>query len=198
MRIVKTGRRNRLSWFRDSLPEGRLVLDASVLINLLGCGAANQVLGALTSPCLVEAKVFNEISKHPIPGLCHINELKALVSSGHIEQTQMTEGEYTSYLEMVQAPLGKRLDVGESATLAVAHSRGLSVVVDENKARAYARDHMPKVAVVSTLCLLISAAYRVRGDMPYVQELVTLARQNARMGVPKEEKPLLAQVLAIS
>ena len=185
-----------MSWFRDHLPNGQLVLDASVLINLLGCGAATEVLSALDLPCIVEEKVFGEIFRHPVPGLCHIEELQAFQDAGFIERVKMGEQEYSKFLGLIQAPLGQRLDAGESATLVVAQQRCLSMVIDENKARSYVGRHMPQIAVVSSLRLLISATVRSGKGMAYLQGLVTTARQNARMGVPKDERQLLADVLA--
>lgn len=183
-----------MNWFRDYLPEGQLVLDASVLINLLACGAANEVFSALSGPCLVEEKVFGEISRHPISGLCHVGALQSLASSGFIKQTSMEAEEYAHFLSLIQAPLGQRLDAGESATLAVAKGRGLSVVIDENKGRTYVAKNFPQVVVVSSLKLLISATVRLRRDVSYLQDRLNAARDHARMGVPRDEKLLFAEV----
>lgn len=189
-------RRSRLNWFRDYLPEGQLVLDASVLINMLACGATNEVFSALPGPCLVEEKVFGEISRHPIPGLCHLSALQSLASSGFIAQASMDDEEYAHFLSLIQAPLGKRLDAGESATLAVASARGLSVVIDENKGRAYVANHFPQVAVVSSLQLFISATIRLGRDVAYLQERLNAARDHARMGVPRGERLLLTEIIS--
>ncbi|CAJ6492282.1 Uncharacterised protein [Burkholderia pseudomallei] len=186
----------RLSWFRDHLPDGKLILDTSVLINLLGCRAAAEVFSALEPPCMVEDKVFGEISRHPVPGLCHVEELQALQAAGFIERVRMEKQEYSKYLELIQAPLGQRLDVGESATLAVAQQRALTVVIDENKARSFVRSRMSQLTVVSTLSMLISVTVRLGKDVAYLQRLVMAARENARMGVPRDERDLLSEVLA--
>lgn len=186
----------RLSWFRDHLPDGKLILDTSVLINLLGCRAAAEVFSALEPPCMVEDKVFGEISRHPVPGLCHVEELQALQDAGFIERVRMEKQEYSKYLELIQAPLGQRLDVGESATLAVAQQRALTVVIDENKARSFVRSRMSQLTVVSTLSMLISVTVRLGKDVAHLQRLVMAARENARMGVPKDERDLLSEVLA--
>ncbi|QHP90735.1 hypothetical protein EXE55_07195 [Burkholderia glumae] len=185
-----------MSWFRDHLPDGKLILDTSVLINLLGCRAAAEVFSALEPPCMVEDKVFGEISRHPVPGLCHVEELQALQDAGFIERVRMEKQEYSKYLELIQAPLGQRLDVGESATLAVAQQRALTVVIDENKARSFVRSRMSQLTVVSTLSMLISVTVRLGKDVAYLQRLVMAARENARMGVPRDERDLLSEVLA--
>jgi predicted nucleic acid-binding protein len=196
MKTTTADRGRRLSWFRDHLPAGQLVLDASVLINLLGCCAADEVFSALNLPCLVEEKVFGEILRHPVPGLCHMKELQALQDAGCIERARMEDQEYAKFLTLIQAPLGQRLGAGESATLVVAQQRSLSVVIDENKARSYVRMQMHQVAMVSTLRLLISATVRLGRDVSYLQGLVATARQNAKMGIAKDERQLFADVLA--
>lgn len=186
-----------MSWFRDHLPAGQLALDTSVLLNVLGCGAIEDVLGGLGGPCLVEDKVLGEMQRHPVPGLCHLTELEALMKSGHLARVTMSGMEYVHFLSMVQAPLGRRLDVGESATLAIAHSRGHGVVMDENKGRRYVADHFPAIPVVSSLMLFISATARLGRDRTFLRGVVDSARRTARMAVPKSERDLLLDVLRI-
>lgn len=184
-----------MTWFRDHLPAGQLILDASAIINILACGATRDVFRTLTHPCLVEEKVLGEIKRHPIPGLCHSKELQELEAAGFIVPARMDDVEYRKFLTLVQAPLGQRLDVGESATLVVADRRGLAAVIDENKARSYSRVNFPTLDMVSTLSLLISTAARSGKDISYLQGLVNSALKHARMGVPKEEKSILNAVL---
>ncbi|MDB5823896.1 MAG: hypothetical protein JWR21_2600 [Herminiimonas sp.] len=185
-----------MTWFRDHLPKGQLVLDTSALINILGCGAGIDVFRVLTLPCIVEETVLAEILRHPVPGLCHQHALEQLEASGFIQRTSMDEREYEEYLGMVQAPLTERLDAGESATLAVAYRRSLSVVMDENKGRAYLGRRYPHMTAVSTLKLLISSTSRLNRDVPFLQRLMEQARRNARMAVPKEEKSLWTEIMA--
>ena len=107
----------------------------------------------------------------------------------------MTDAEYANYLSLIQASLGQRLGIGESATLAVAHSRTHAVVMDENKGRRYLANNFPSVPVVSTLTLLISATVRLRRDHQFLRAALDTARDKARMAVPKTERALLAAIL---
>jgi predicted nucleic acid-binding protein len=187
-----------LTWFRDYLPPGQLVLDASVLINLLACGETSDVFNALPKPCFVEEKVFQEISRHPVPGLCHLAALENLTFTGCIEKIRMNDEEYSHFIALVQAPLGQRLDAGESATLSVAKNRGLVVVIDENKGRSYAARNMPAVPYISSLKLLISATVRSGKDHSFLRNLIAATRENARMGIAKDERQLYAEITAMS
>ena len=117
------------------------------------------------------------------------------MKSGHLAPVKMTDVEYAHYLSMVQSPLGQRLDVGESATLAIACSRNLGVVMDDNKGRRYVAERFPEVPVVSSLTLFISLTVRLGRDRTFLHSVVESARRAARMAVPKSERELLLEVL---
>lgn len=170
------------------------ILDASVIINLLGTQQPVNVLQALGHRSLVEERTLKEIRRHPIPGLQLEPTLQQLRDLRLLDEVRMTEEEYEVYLGYVSAPLGNRLDDGESAALAVA-SRGACVVLDERKARTKAAAHSTNLVVVSSLRLIVSSAYRAGWPPERAKELVEQARTSARMGVPREDSALLEQVL---
>lgn len=186
-----------LSLLNDYLPRGLVILDASVLINLLGSGHCVAVLQGLGEKCLMEERTLKEVCKHPIPGFDHTETLRILRSSRTLEEVRMTNEEYETYLSFVSGPLGTRLDDGESAALAIS-TRGASIVIDERKARRRAVED-PKfatgVAVASTLQLMLTSGHRQAWSVRRIQELVTSARQYARMGVPKEDSALLEKLM---
>ena len=185
-----------MSWLRDYLPRKPLVLDASALINILGCGATEPVFKSLKFPCLVEDRVLEEITRHPVPGLSHVNAVEALIQSASIELCSMDAQEYELFLTMAQAPLQRRLGAGESAALAVASRRGLPIVLDDNKARAVRAAILPDVEAISSLKLLVSASARLRWKKLFLRDVLNNALTVSRMGVPKGEKALLREVLA--
>ena len=183
-----------MTLLNDYLPRGIVILDASVLINLLGCGEPVAVLEGLGEKCLMEQRTLREVRKHPIPGFSHAEPLRALVSAGTLEEVRMNEAEYETYLSFVSGPLGTRLDDGESAALAVS-GRGASLVLDERKARRRAGSSANGATVVSTLQLILTSSYRRGWSVERVRDLVSSARQHARMGVPKEESALLDDLM---
>lgn len=186
-----------LTLLNDYLPSGLVVLDASVLINLLGCRECVAVLEGLRTKCLMEERTLKEVRKHPIPGCDHAEPLRTLISSGTLEEARMTAEEYETYLTFVSGPLGTRLDDGESAALAIS-GRASSIVLDERKARRRAAGDakVPKgLAVASTLQLMLTSGHRQAWSIQKVRDLVAAARENARMGVPKEEATLLDELL---
>lgn len=178
----------------DHLPSGQAVLDASVIINLLGTKEPVAVLDALGHKCLIEERTLREVCKHPVPGLLAEPVLADLISRDLLEEVRMTDEEYEVYLGYVSPPLGTRLDVGESAALAVA-GRGACVVIDERRARRRAAAAVPNIIVVSTLQLVLTSAHRAGWGAARAKNLVEQAIQHSRMAAPKEEAALLARLL---
>lgn len=186
-----------MTLLNDYMPRGGVILDASVLINLLGCGECVAVLEGLREKCLMEVRTLKEVRKHPIPGYDHVAPLRALLSSGALEEVRMTDEEYESYLTFVSGPLGTRLDDGESAALAIS-GRASSIVLDERKARRRAAEDAKvamDVTVASSLQLMLTSGHRQAWSVRKVRDLVAAARQNSRMGVPKEDMALLKELL---
>lgn len=178
----------------DYLPLRPLVLDASAIINLLGCGDMPGVLRALNVVCLVEEKTLGEVERHPVPGYDHRPVMSALQKSSALKIERMSGPEYEIYISLVQGNLTGRLDDGESAAIALS-SRGYPVVIDENKARRVLTQQFPGTQFCSTLRLLLTAGQRESWSMEAVQNLVLSARRHARMGVPREERAQLEKLM---
>lgn len=178
----------------DHLPSGTLVLDASVVINLLGTGQPVELLKGLRQRCLIEQKTLQEVKRHPIPGFDLEERLRVLFQDGLLEAVRMSDAEYEVFIELVHAPLGTRLGDGESAAIAIA-ARGAGIVLDERRARRRVVEKLPTLAIVSSLRLVLTSAHRQGWPERRVAELIALARLHARMGVPKDDAPLLAQLM---
>ena len=186
-----------MTWLSDYLPNGKLVLDASVVINLLGSGESIDLLRGLGHPCLIEHKTLEEVRRHPIPGHDLTSVLTALQAEGILQEIRMTESEYDTFIRLVHAPLGVRLDDGESAAIAIS-ARGAGIVLDKKRARRRVADEWPTVAVVSSLRLMVSSAYRQSWPEVRVRRAVEMARLRSRMGVPREDAGLFNVVLVAS
>ena len=181
----------------DYLRQGELVLDASVVFNLLGSGEPVGFLRGLGHRCLIEQKTLEEVKRHPIPGKDLAAALSALFMEGILQEVRMTEVEYDTFIRLVHAPLGVRLDDGESAAIAIS-ARGAGIVLDEKRARRRVADETPDTVVVSSLRLMLTSAHRQAWSMRRIQDAIQEARLHARMGVPKDDADLLRQFLAAS
>lgn len=188
-------RRWSLTLLSDYLPQGTLVLDTSVVFNLLGSGEPIDFLRGLGHPCLIEEKTLKEVKRHPIPGRDLAAALNTLFIEEILQEARMTEVEYDTFIGIVHAPLGVRLDDGESAAIAIS-ARGAGIVLDEKRARRRVSEGMPDVVVVSSLKLMLTSAHRQSWSLGRLKEAVEMARLHARMGVPKDEADLLRELLA--
>ena len=178
----------------DALPKGSPVLDASVVINILGTGAAADVLAGLGHPSLVEERTLREVLRHPLTDTDLPQALKHLQGRGHLKVVRMTDQEYGTYLGLVSGSLGSRLGVGESAAISIA-ARGQCLVLDDRKARRRSCSLTPQPAIASSLQLILASAARQGWSASRARELVSSARLHARMAVIGEEMLLLDGLL---
>ncbi len=82
------------------LPKVPLVLDASVVINLLGTGIAESVLRNLSVPVFMADDAYREVRRHPIPGEDLSIALGNLTSAGLIELITMSTAARTIFHEL--------------------------------------------------------------------------------------------------
>jgi predicted nucleic acid-binding protein len=178
-----------LSYLRDHLPAGPLILDTSVVINLLGTGEATAVLAALGHPCLVEERALREVLRHPMHGCDLTSAMAELQTNGLLKEVRMTPREYELFLQVGLGP-------GESAAIAIA-ARGACVVLDDRLARRYARSVANFPLLGSSLTLILTGTFRAGEQIARARKLIEAARMNSRMGVPPEERPVLQHILGM-
>jgi predicted nucleic acid-binding protein len=178
----------------DHLPAGPVILDASAFINLLGCGNTVALVKKLNAVLLIEQRTLKEINRHPVSSFDHKAVIDELVHIQLLKVERMDAAEYETYLSLVQGSLTAKLDDGESAAIAIA-TRGYPVLLDENKARRHVAARFPSISYCSTLRLLLTIGHRSQLKIQDIQALVLSARSHARMGVPKDDLPLLETLM---
>lgn len=177
-----------------TIPSGPLVLDASVVFNLLGCQRPDDVLRSIGEVFFIEERTLAEIKRHPIKGMCHKEVLERLVIDGLVRKHRMTPSEYDLYLNLVTGKPAECLDDGESAAIAVAVSLNYTVILDDGKARRIQRERFPSTQVISSLGLFLVAGERGNWSRIDIRNLVVEARTNARMNIVKGEEKLFASL----
>lgn len=130
------------------------VLDASVLINLLGCGATDRVLRAIPGRRIVADVTWREILRHPLDPEGAGDPLDPLAEAGLIERVALRAATLETFLELVGAEPPDGLGDGEAAAIALVKELSLSVALDDNKARRVARERFPELEVRSSVDLL--------------------------------------------
>lgn len=178
----------------ETIPSGPLVLDASVVFNLLACERPDDVLRSIGEVFFIEERTLAEIKRHPIEGMCHKEVLERLVIGGLVRNHRMTSSEYDLYLNLVTGKPAECLDDGESAAIAVAVSLNYTVILDDGKARRIQRERFPSTQVISSLGLFLAAGERGNWSKIDIRNLVAKARTNARMNIVKGEEKLFASL----
>jgi hypothetical protein len=163
-----------------------LVLDASVVINLLGTGNAVTLIQALGRKCVVERIAWGEITRDPLTGKAAAEPLKALKDVGLLHRQQMHRDATALFLDLALAQPPDGLGDGEAATLAHAVTSGASAVIDERKAIRISAAKFPKLRVLSALDLLSSRSVTDALDRAALADAVFSALFHARMRVPSE------------
>jgi predicted nucleic acid-binding protein len=178
-----------LTCLRDHLPPGPLILDTSVVINLLGTREMTAIVAGVGYPSIIEERTLREVLRHPIPGTHLEDALSELRSKGLLVEVRMTQSEYETYLAVGLGP-------GESAAIAIA-GRASSLVLDDRLARRHAAAMTTAPALGSSLTLILTSVYRSGQNAERARALVEAALTNARMGVPRVERSLLEETLRI-
>lgn len=172
-----------------------LVIDASVLINLLGCGAAEEVLVSLPHEVFIEHRALTEVLRDPSRNL-PARDQRALLAQRQVLQERSLEGEAIDcFLELVAELDG--LDDGEAATIAYALDQSAIAVLDERKARRIVRERFPTLARISTAGLFRILLEQQRLGAERVRQLLLEALQRARMSVPPPDIDWVIKLIGV-
>ena len=171
------------------------VLDASVVINLLGCGMGSEILAALPGQALIADRVERELRYHPIQGW-EINEpMHRWQSQGLLKTVTMNESMLSRYLDLINPLPPDYLDDGEAASIAVAEVLDADIVLDERRARRIVSERFTTLNLQSTAGLFRLAADSGALDRDALATAFHQALIQARMRVVPEE--LIAWVIAM-
>jgi predicted nucleic acid-binding protein len=175
------------------MPEG-LVLDASVVINLLGCGAAERVLRALPGRLVVADATSREVVRHPIPSAARGGPLQPLLEAKLVERVELMPSAMTTFISLVGAEPPDDLGDGESAAIALAEQLNLSIALDDAKARRIVRGRFSSLRLQTSVDLFsLPSVAAVLGDG--LADIVFSALTNARMRVTRENEAWVLRLL---
>jgi predicted nucleic acid-binding protein len=163
-----------------------LVLDASVLINLLGTANPAILLRALNRAALVDEIALHEIRVNPMDGRPAKATLDELRVEGLLKPIRLGAEAYRIFVELTGATPPNDLDDGEAATIAQAIECQAAAVIDERKATRIVRTSFPETPVLSSMDLFgcSEVINTVGGDN--LANLIYGALSSARMRVPPE------------
>lgn len=152
--------------FSSSLTDHKkgLVLDASVVINLLSTGHAPAVLKALAMPLFVTSKVVKEIRNGFRDGREGSDLFDDLIDEGVLTEHSLDGSSIARYFELVSGRTVDTLDDGEAETLAAAEAMTCYAAIDEKKATRLASERLGSLKLVTTIDILASS--RVQASLP--------------------------------
>jgi hypothetical protein len=137
---------------------GGLVLDTSVVLNILGSGRAETILGALNVRRLVIAVTSREILRHPLHPKAGGDPLESIIAAGLVEKIPLPDVALARFVDLTGAASPDDLDDGEAAALAAGEALNLSVALDEAKGRRVAKERLPGVPLLSSGAVFLDAA----------------------------------------
>jgi len=112
----------------------QLVLDSSVVINVLATGYAPAIFKALAVPVVVTDYVVCEIEKGTASGGAESGLLNELIADNVVRMAQLEATALQTFYGLVSGTVSVSLGDGEAATLAFAHGSNSSAIIDERKA----------------------------------------------------------------
>jgi predicted nucleic acid-binding protein len=173
-----------------------LILDASVTINLLGSGVAQDLLGHLGQKALMAERTFDEIKRHPIRNRDHMAELQSLRDRGLLDVRSLDKLGSDLFYELTSADIPGGLDDGEAAALALASGIGDAVsVLDDRKARNLLLRRWPQRQALYTIDLLSRDVITQSISRDVLAEAVFSALTTARMRVPSHNRQWVLELI---
>jgi predicted nucleic acid-binding protein len=168
------------------------VLDASVAINVLGCGEARAILDAFPGRIIVPDVTSREVLRDPLDPNSRADPLVELIDAKLIERLPLAGGALSTFMRLVGAAHPDDLGDGESAAIALAEQLGAAIALDDGKARRIVQHQFPQIRMLSSVSLF--ATVQVAGTLGRkLADAVFSALVNSRMRVlPEDEAWVLA------
>jgi len=139
---------------RLSSDHGVLVVDASVMINLLGTGRCADVLRIVSRKVLIDELAWQEVTSDPFSKDSGQKAMQSLVESALVEQVRLSDSAFERFLSLTGATPPDDLGDGEAATIAQALDLRAVPIIDERKATRIALSIEPSRPVLHTIDIL--------------------------------------------
>lgn len=172
-----------------------IVLDASVIINLLATINASAILQALTATIMVTGHVVREIDQGAATGRQEPRHLAELINSRILQVEELTGRSLEHFFDLVSGHTTDTLGDGEAATLAFAYSKGFSAAIDEKKATRIAGERFHAMKLITTVDILAYDPVRRLLGPEALAHATLQALQVARMQVRPHQFNWVAQLI---
>jgi predicted nucleic acid-binding protein len=159
----------------------KLVLDSSVVINLLATGQPEPILRALDMPIMVTENVVREIEAGATSGHQQFDHLMRLIDDGLVQLVKLEGQVLQAFFEIVSGTTSETLGDGEAATLAFAHATEYLAAIDEKKATMLASRRFATLRIATTIDILAHARVRAVLGERALADATLAALRMARM-----------------
>ena len=180
------------SWLDEAVS---LVGDASVWINLVATGRAEEILRSSPVELVITGTALGELENGRAKGRQTAEEVARLIEVGLVREVSLSSADEMVFLDLVAGPTSLTLDDGEAATIAYALGSGAIALIDERKATDLCMDHYPAIIVMSTTDLLLADPIASSFKADGLKECLFLALTIARMRVPDRHLAAVCDLL---
>lgn len=178
--------------------DNMIVLDASIIINLLATENASAILQALKTDLVVTGNVVREIDQGAANGRSESKHLAELIDSRILRMEELAGLSVEHFFDMVSGHTSGSLGDGEAATLALAYSNGVCAAIDEKKATRIANERFEAMKLVTTLDILAYEPVQTLLGHETLAHATLKALQGARMQVRPHQFDWVAQLIGES
>lgn len=176
-------------------PSMPAVVDASVCINVIGTGFAEQILKSLPHDVLLVDLVAHELTDGRNEERGDANLTAALIDAGVISIVKLDMEGLDHFERLVSGSATETLDDGEAATIAFAIQQGGIAVIDERKATRICGERYEWLRVASTIDIFTHPAVQTTLGHVTLSEAVFAALQNARMSVKSDHLQWVVELI---
>ncbi|WP_418648277.1 hypothetical protein ACNQFN_06175 [Thauera butanivorans] len=174
-----------------------LVLDASVIINLLATGSVGAILQALDVRLIVTDNVVREIGQGEVNGRQEPKLLAELIGNQILRVEELAGPSLENFFDMISGHTSNSLGDGEAATIAFAHNNGFSAAIDEKKAARIVGERFGALKLVTTVDILAYGPVQASLGHETLSNATLRALRHARMQVRDHQVDWIVQLIGV-
>lgn len=165
-------------------PKTPIIIDASVVINLIASQLAHDILRSLPFRVFIVNEVYGEIENGQKRGREDFKILTNLVRENLVEVVNLRDMAILTFLNLTIGDTASTLDDGEAATIAYANDCNGSAVIDEKKARRICSQHFQTLPIFCTFDIFLHPNLKNALDQEALRNAILNALRDARMSIP--------------
>ncbi|SCA56743.1 hypothetical protein MTBPR1_30113 [Candidatus Terasakiella magnetica] len=165
-------------------PNVSLIVDASVIINLIASGIPKEIFASFPNlACVVDEIILSELDRGNKNGHTDASVLRTLISDKTVKPVSMTDNCWNHFESLVSGNAASTLDDGEAATLAYCVTHKSIPVIDEKKANRICKEKFPSLSPICSSELFMLAQRSGTVTDRQLGDAVYLALSKSRMRV---------------